>query len=212
MTELLSSDLVLVVLFAFAVLDGFFPPVPSETAVIALAAAAGTGAAGPPALLVVAVAAGGAFTGDQLAYGVGRRVSGRLGRTEGRAARAVSRAAERVQRHGGTLLLAARFVPGGRVAATIAAGALGFPRPAYLAWTGAGALVWAAYYAAIGSVSGAWLQGSTLLAIGVGVLGGLLLGSVIDRGVQALGRRRGRRALGAVGEGLPRGDDSPTGG
>jgi membrane protein DedA with SNARE-associated domain len=188
MTDLIGSDLVLVVLFAFAVLDGFFPPVPSETAVIALTAAWGAGDGGPAPLLVVAVAACGAFTGDQLAYLVGRRASGRIGRARGKGARAFVRAGEMVQRHGGTLLLAARFVPGGRVAVTTAAGALGFPRTAYVAWTAAGGVAWGAYYASIGALSGSWLQGNTLLAIVIGVAGGVLLGAVANRCVTAMRR------------------------
>lgn len=196
MTALLASEWVFVVLFAFAVLDGFVPPVPSETAVIVLATAWVNGH-GPDLLLMVLVAAAGAFTGDQLAYAVGRRFSGRLAaRQEAglRGSAALARMQEMLAVRGGPALLAARFVPGGRVAVCVAGGALGFGRRAFMAWTAGGALLWAVYYAAIGSVAGAWLRGNALAAVVVGVAGGTAIGWVVDRVVQ----RRARRTVSAA--------------
>lgn len=191
MTDLLTSEWVFVVLFLFAVLDGFFPPIPSETAVIALATTWVAGD-GPNVVLVALVAAAGAFAGDQLAYVVGRRVAGRTSRrrrtekagTAGRRARSI------LLDRGGPALLAARFIPGGRVVVTTTAGALSYPRRNFMAWTAGGALAWAAYYAMIGSITGTWLRGNTLAAIVIGVAGGSVLGWLVDRGV----RRRARHA------------------
>lgn len=53
-------------------------------------------------------------------------------------------------------------------------------------------MLWAAYYAAIGTIAGAWLRGNTVVAILVGVAGGIALGTVVDRVVQTLLRRRNR--------------------
>lgn len=181
MTELLTSEWVYLVLFLFAVLDGFFPPIPSETAVIALATTWVAGD-GPNLVLVALVAATGAFAGDQIAYVVGRRVAGRASRRRaGDDGTTGSRARTILLARGGPALLAARFVPGGRVVVTTTAGALGFPRRPFMAWTAAGALAWAVYYALIGSVAGAWLRGNTLVAVVVGVAGGSLLGWLVDR-------------------------------
>jgi membrane protein DedA with SNARE-associated domain len=179
MTELLSSEWVFLALFVFAVLDGFFPPMPSETAIIALAAAWSAGD-GQPLPLIILIAAAGAFAGDQLTYNVGRGLARRRLRRRPGGLRGLARAQTLIADHGGPALLAARFIPGGRVAATTAAGVLGFPRAAYAAWTGGGAVAWAAYYAAIGSVTGAWLRGNTLLAVIIGVAGGMLLGYVAN--------------------------------
>jgi membrane protein DedA with SNARE-associated domain len=65
-----ASPWVYLVLFAVAVLDGFFPIVPAETMVIT----AGVFAAGgqPDLAAVVAVAALGAFVGDHISYAIGR--------------------------------------------------------------------------------------------------------------------------------------------
>ena len=71
---LAGSPWVLVVLYLFATVDGFFPPIPSESLVIALASLS-VAPGGRPALLpVILVAAAGAFTGDQIAYTIGGRV------------------------------------------------------------------------------------------------------------------------------------------
>ncbi len=71
--ELASSPWIYVVMYLFATIDGFFPPIPSESVVIALAAVAvSTGE--PNIWLLIPVAAAGAFTGDQIAYLIGSKV------------------------------------------------------------------------------------------------------------------------------------------
>jgi membrane protein DedA with SNARE-associated domain len=60
-------------MFVLAVLDGFFPPVPSEVAAVGLAALAAAG--GTPNLgLVLLAATSGAYVGDLIAYAIGRRI------------------------------------------------------------------------------------------------------------------------------------------
>src|SRR5690606_41677879 len=61
------------ILLLLATLDGFFPPVPSESVVIAVAVLAMTGT-GPSLWLLILVAALGAFTGDVIAYTIGSKV------------------------------------------------------------------------------------------------------------------------------------------
>ena len=71
--DLASSPLVYLVLFVLCLVDGFFPPVPSETALVAVAAVAAT--SGQPVLaMVLGAAALGAIAGDSIAYAIGRRV------------------------------------------------------------------------------------------------------------------------------------------
>ena len=67
---LVGSPWVFVALYAFATVDGFFPPIPSETVVIALASLWASGGT-PPLFPVILLAAAGAFTGDQIAYTIG---------------------------------------------------------------------------------------------------------------------------------------------
>ena len=67
---------VLFVVLACCVIDGFFPPIPSESVVVGLSAVAATADVPNPWLLML-VAALGAFTGDNIAYLIGRRVGTR---------------------------------------------------------------------------------------------------------------------------------------
>jgi len=66
------------VIVAIAVLDSVVPIVPSETMVIIGGVSAGLHDLWWP--LVALAGAGGAFAGDLLSYGIGRRMSGRLRR------------------------------------------------------------------------------------------------------------------------------------
>jgi len=178
---LAGSPWVYVALYAFATIDGFFPPIPSESVVIALAALAAS--SGEPAIAVlIPVAALGAFTGDQIAYTIGTRVdlhSLRLFR--GRNGRKALEWAEHALAHrGSSFILAARYIPIGRVAVNMTAGSLGFPRRRFMALTGLAGLTWAAYGTAIGVGTGAWLKGHPVIAVAVGIVVGIVVGLAID--------------------------------
>ncbi|PVU82377.1 hypothetical protein DDP54_04480 [Cellulomonas sp. WB94] len=178
---LAGSPWVFVALYAFATIDGFFPPIPSESVVIGLAAlSASTGA--PAIALLIPVAALGAFTGDQIAYTIGTKVDlhslrlfrGRNGR------KALAWAENALAHRGSSFILAARYIPIGRVAVNMSAGALGFPRRRFVGLTALAGLTWAAYGTAIGIGAGAWLKGHPVVAIAVGIAVGVVVGLVID--------------------------------
>jgi membrane protein DedA with SNARE-associated domain len=59
-----------------------------------------------------------------------------------------------LSRRGPSVLVAARFVPGGRVAATMASGYVRYPLRAFLQGVGAGAALWAAYSTGVGYLGG----------------------------------------------------------
>lgn len=183
----------LVGLFAFAVFDGFFPPLPSETAIVALAST--WASSGKPELAaVVVVAAAGAFAGDQLVYATGRRLErSRLGRW--RAVQAVVRSGRSMAARGGTALLAARFVPGGRAAVAASAGASSYPYQRYLLWTAGGAVLWASYYSFIGAVAGMWLSDRPVVAVIVGIVCGSGIGLFTERVIR---RRQAARSAETV--------------
>ncbi|MBC7289989.1 MAG: DedA family protein [Actinotalea sp.] len=193
---LVGSPWAFVALWVMTVVDGFFPPVPSETAVIALAAV--SAATGRPELwAVVVVAALGAFVGDQLAYSIGRRLP--LHRIPGlrgeRAGRALGRARLALASRGASYIIAARFVPVGRVAVNMTAGAVGYSRRRFTALAALGSVVWAVYSAALGVGAGVWLQDRPLVAAGVGIAVGLALGLVIDAVLRRVMERVRGRAL-----------------
>ncbi|WP_448061938.1 DedA family protein [Cellulomonas hominis] len=181
MLALAGSPWLFVALAAFATVDGFFPPIPSESVVIALAALSAS--TGQPALLpLVITAALGAFVGDQVAYTIGTRVDVarlKIFRT-GRGMRALAWAEHALVHRGSSFILAARYIPVGRVAVNMTAGALGYPRRRFVALTGLAALTWAGYGTLVGVGAGAWLHGHTWVAVAAGVVVGTLIGLGVD--------------------------------
>ncbi|MGY4643393.1 DedA family protein [Cellulomonas sp. URHB0016] len=195
---LAGSPWVFVAVYLFAAVDGFFPPVPSESIVIALASLSmSTGS--PNLALVMLVAAAGAFTGDQVAYQIGSRVHVRdLRVMQGRRGQASLDWAERsLAERGAAFIIAARYIPVGRVAVNMTAGALHYPRRRFVGLTALAAVMWALYSTAIGVGAGAFLGDRPWLAVAAGVVGGILLGLVVDwalrRGRSSLDRLRRRR-------------------
>ncbi|WP_255491634.1 MULTISPECIES: DedA family protein [unclassified Actinotalea] len=186
-----STPWVFVALYAFATIDGFFPPVPSESVIIALAATAM--AEGVPNLWILgAVAAAGAFTGDQIAYSLGRRLPvGDLRMMRGKRQQRALRWADRaLADRGAAFIIAARYVPVGRVAVNMTAGAVGFSRVRFTVLAAIAAVSWAAYSVLLGVGAGAWLGDNTILAVAVGVAGGLALGFALDPVIAWFIRRR----------------------
>jgi membrane protein DedA with SNARE-associated domain len=173
--------------------DGVVPPVPSETLVIAVAVAATTGE-GPSLALLVLVAAAGAFCGDLVAYAIGTRLPVRrmrLFRSE-RGRLALDRAERALHHRGASFIVAGRFIPVGRVAVNMTAGATGFPLRRFLPAAGLAGLTWAVYTTALGIGAGVFLGEHPLAAMLVGVATGLTVGAVVDTVVT----RRSRRAPG----------------
>ncbi|GEK22179.1 DedA family protein [Cellulomonas xylanilytica] len=178
---LVGSPWIFVVLYLFATIDGFFPPVPSESIVIALSAVAM--AEGTPNLaLIMLVAAAGAWSGDQIAYQIGTKVKVRdlrfLRSAKGQAA--VDWAENALENRGAAFIIAARYIPIGRVAVNMTAGAVGYSRRRFMGLTAIAAVTWGCYSALIGIGAGAWLHDHTLVAVAVGVVGGLAIGLVVD--------------------------------
>lgn len=180
-TQLGGSPWLLALVLVLAVVDGVFRPIPSETVLIAAAvlSAAGTG---PHLPLIVLAAATGAFLGDFLAFTLGRHVP--VHRVPGlRGARGqamVARAGVALDRRGAALVVVGRFIPVGRVAVNVSAGALGYSRGKFVLAAGAAALLWSSYNAALAIGASSLLGGSPLLAVAVGMVTGLLLGVVLE--------------------------------
>jgi membrane protein DedA with SNARE-associated domain len=178
---LVGSPWIFVVLYLFATIDGFFPPIPSESIVIALSVVSMT--EGRPNLaLIMLVAAAGAWTGDQIAYQIGTKVKVRelrLLRTP-RGQAAVDWAENALANRGAAFIIAARYIPVGRVAVNMTAGAVGYTRRRFMGLTAIAAVTWGAYSSLIGIGAGAWLHDHTMVAVAVGVVGGLVIGIVVD--------------------------------
>lgn len=188
--QAVASPWLYLVLFGVTILDGFFPPVPSETVLVAAAAvAASTG--GADLVLLGTVAALGAAIGDNIAFLIGRRV-GTTRFAWMRRPRVVTvfdSAQRALQNRSAVLILGARYIPVGRVAVNMSAGALGFAWRRFLPLSLIGGLSWSAFSLAIGLLAGSWVTGQPLLSAGLGVAIALLVGLVIDR-IAAARRRR----------------------
>ena len=186
-----SSPWVYPALTGFAIIDGFFPPIPSESAVIALAAQAKTSGA-PNLLLVILFAAVGAWCGDQIAYQIGSMANPRTLRIlrGERAQKALDWAEHALEHRGPAFIIAARYVPIGRVAVNMTAGGVHYPRRLFMLLAAIAATTWAIYSAVIGIAAGIVLHDKPMLAILVGVVGGLLLGTLMEKVMSARSRRK----------------------
>lgn len=188
--QAIASPWLYLVLFAVTIIDGFFPPVPSETVLVAAAAVAASTGEGNLVLLGV-VAAIGAAIGDNIAFLIGRG----LGTTRfawmrrPRVAAAFAHAQRALDRRSATLILGARYIPVGRVAVNMSAGALDFPWRRFLSLSLIAGLSWSVFSLAIGLLAGAWIKDQPLLSAGLGIVIALVIGIVIDR-IAAARRRR----------------------
>jgi membrane-associated protein len=174
-----TSPWVYAILFAVALLDAFFPVVPSETAVITAGVFAVTG--DPSLAGVIAVAAAGAFAGDHVSYVLGRASGGRLRRRRRFPRRTIAR-------HGATMLIAARFVPGGRTATTLLMGAGRYPRRAFAGYDAIAVVAWATYAAMLGFLGGNTFADDPLRGVLVGFAAGLVVSLLLWLGRYMLQR------------------------
>jgi membrane protein DedA with SNARE-associated domain len=200
-----AAPWVLAAVLLIAVGDALVPPIPSEGVVVALAAVAVAGH-GPDLVLLALVAAVGAFLGDTLTFLVGRRHGpARIARTTRPGPRRLlDRAASTLERRGALVVLTARYVPLGRVAVNLTAGATGFPPRRFLGLAALAAATWAGWSVALGAVAGHWLEGSPLLGSLAGVTLALGLGLLVDRAARRL-TGWGRVATAAASDDVPPG-------
>lgn len=171
-----SAYLAVLVLVA---VDAIVPIVPGEAAVVAGGVLAASGELQPALLLAATVA--GALVGDSTAYGLGRRAR-RLGLGRAlkakRGRRVIVWAAGALDRQGGSIVVAARFVPGGRTSAAVAAGFLRYPLGRYLRWGALGAVLWAVYTAGLGYVGGRTFADRPWLALLLGLAAAGVVGLI----------------------------------
>jgi membrane-associated protein len=99
---------------------------------------------------------------------------------------AIDRAERALTERGAAFIIAARYIPVGRVAVNMTAGAVGFPRRRFVGLAAIAAVTWSVYAAVIGIGAGAWLGDHMLVAVAAGVVGGIGLGVVIDQVLRRL--------------------------
>ncbi len=178
--------------FWIPALDAVLPILPSETAVIALGVAT-AGSTDPRIAVLLFLAAFGAFAGDNLAYLAGRRfgpaaerrfLAGESG------ARRQAWAQRTLDKFGARLIIACRFIPGGRTAVTVTCGIVGYRRKSFVAATACAAVIWASYAFFLGRLGGKAFEdrpwAGFLLALGAAIVLSIL--------IEGIRRIRGRHS------------------
>jgi membrane-associated protein len=200
LTHMQASPLTYLAVLAACALDAVLPIVPSEAVVIAASVLA---ARGELSIWLVAVAAAaGGFLGDTGSYVLGRTAGASAARRlfgSPKAKRRLSWAGEALDRHGATIIVVARFVPGGRTATTFTAGVVRLAWPRFAAADTVGASLWAAYAAGLGYLGGETFERRPLYAFLLGLGLALLVALVVEaaRRLRQRGARPGGR--GALG-------------
>lgn len=173
--------------------DAIFPPIPSEMVVITGGALSADGRAN--VLLVAALAALASWLGDMVVFQLfKRRLSHVLDRWRwGRKVhhgihQAIARAG-RSSTYG--TIIGARFIPGGRLATSAAAGIANVSVRGFSLCAGLGAVLWASWLVGLGyftgSATGLPFWASSLIGVGVGLVIGAAVGVIVTR-------RRGTRS------------------
>jgi membrane protein DedA with SNARE-associated domain len=184
-------------LFAFLTVDAMVPVVPIQAIMITCGALTVYGGLSLP--VVIAVGAVGMFTGDSIAFILGRTagqvgnhwLSGRLSalrrrfaprndggdHTSSKTKRAAERFTRGLRRPGPLVLLLCRFVPGGRMAAGYHAGRTGYPARLFVAYDGAAAIAWATYGGLVGHIGGTAVTQSAWRLFAVAATAAVIFGT-----------------------------------
>lgn len=152
--------------------DGVFPAFPSETGLIVagLLSVVGDLTLG----WVIVAGAVGAFAGDGVSYALGRYVGRPVQErflNDDRSRRMLDWAGRQLSERGGLVVIAGRYVPGGRTAVTFTAGLAHYRYPRFAAYDAVAALTWAAYGSLLGYFGGRFFHhhawAALLLAFGI---------------------------------------------
>ena len=170
-----GSDWSYLIVFAIALLDAFFPIVPSEATAIAAGVVAGAG--GLRVELLIPAAALGAIIGDNVSYAgghfFGERVTNRFFSGE-KSKKRLAWAERMLDERGGYLIVIARFIPGGRTVTTFTAGFIKtFRWRRFIVFDVIAGAIWGAYTVLLGYFGGKTFEEEPwkglLLAFGLAV-------------------------------------------
>ena len=189
------AALAYLLVLALAAFDVVVPILPSESVVILGGVLAWQGRLHP--IPLIAAAAAGAIAGDHLSYAIGRWTqrgrpqAGRRGdRRMGKAERLQIWAARQLDRRGPSLLIVARFIPGGRTASTFMAGRTAYPLRRFTPPVVVAGLVWASFATLLGYIGGEAFHDQTLLATGLGMILALAFAGLVELVMSRRERRR----------------------
>ena len=178
----MASPWLYVLLFAVVAADSVLPVFPGETVVITAGAYA-IAQHSPSALVLILVTTAAALSGDLIAHHVGRGAGPVTGWLRSRRAgdKLLTWAENGLSTRGGSLIVTARFIPGGRTATSIASGMIRYPRPLFAGFALLAATAWALYNVGIGMAGGLLFREQPLLGVVLGIALALVLSWVIER-------------------------------
>jgi membrane protein DedA with SNARE-associated domain len=169
------------IIFMVAVIDAFFPLVPSETTLVIGGSFAASGDLS--LLLVILAGAAGAIVGDNISYGIGTLVGERTVKKWFRSEKAHKRfewAEKTLDERGAYIIIIARFIPGGRTAVTFSAGYVHSLRwRRFIVYDVVAGVIWGTYGALLGYFGGKTFEEhplwGVLLALGIALSVGFLV-------------------------------------
>ena len=192
----ISSPVSYLIAVLVPALDALVPVLPSETAVIALGVAT-AGSTDPRIAVLVGLAALGAFLGDNAAYLVGRRFGPVVSRRVFAGERGEHRrdwAQRSLTRYGTRIIVACRFIPGGRTAVTLTCGLIGYPRRSFVLGTALAGMLWASYAFLLGRIGGQAFEGRPWAGLLVGLGLTVAVSGVIEAARRIRRQQRRRQA------------------
>ena len=173
--------------------DAIFPPIPSEMVVITGGALSADGRAN--VFLVLVLAALASWIGDMVVFHLFRRRLSHVldrwkwGRRVHSGIHAALAKAGRSSTYG--TIIGARFIPGGRLATSAAAGIANVSVRGFSLCAGLGAVLWACWLVGLGYFTGSTTKlpfwASSLIGVAVGLVIGVVVGIIVTR-------RRGNRS------------------
>ncbi|MCT1909320.1 DedA family protein [Brachybacterium paraconglomeratum] len=178
----MASPWLYVLLFAVVAADSVLPVFPGETVLITAGAYA-VAQESPHALVLIPMSIAAALSGDLIAHHVGRGAGPLTGRIRSRRTgdKLLTWAENSLSTRGGSIIVTARFIPGGRTATSIASGMIRYPRPAFAGFALLAATAWALYNVGIGMAGGLLFRERPLLGVVLGIALALVLSWLIER-------------------------------
>ena len=178
-------------IFGIVFTDAFFPVVPGETSVVTGAILASNGEL--HISLVFAAGFAGAVAGDNFSYFLGANLSEWSQRRLFTSEKARERrrwACRQLAERGPVIIVASRFIPGGRTAATFSAGALDYPWRRFIAADLLAGALWAGFSSGLGWFGGRAFEESLWKPLAVAAGFAVLVAVLGELYVRATSRRQ----------------------
>jgi membrane-associated protein len=177
-----ESPISYLIAFLVPAFDAILPVLPAETLIIALGVAT-AGRTDPRIGLLIGFAALGAFTGDNLAYMLGRQFGSFVERrffSSQKGAKRRAWAERSLRRFGVMIIVVCRFIPAGRTAVTLSCGLLKYSRSKFVVATAIGAVLWALQAFFAGRLGGRAFQHKPWAAFLVGLSAAVVIGGLVE--------------------------------